>query len=92
MDKHFMERLTKAADLEEEPIPGLPLVEIAGDRRILIEHHCGVTQYGRCQISVRVKYGSVVIHGTQLELSRMTGQQLIITGRIESVQLERGAG
>ncbi|MBQ7817409.1 MAG: YabP/YqfC family sporulation protein [Oscillospiraceae bacterium] len=90
MDKHFMERITNAADLSDELIPGVPLVEIAGDRRVLIEHHCGVTQYGRCQISVRVKYGTVVVVGTQLELTRMTGQQLIITGRIECVQLERG--
>lgn len=90
MDKHLLERIAGAADLADEPIPGLPLVEIAGDWRVLIEHHQGVTQYGRCRICVRVKYGAVVISGTRLELSRMTGQQLIITGRIESVQLERG--
>jgi len=32
----------------------------------------------------------VVIVGTGLELVRMTGQQLIVSGRIECVQLERG--
>ena len=89
MEKHIMERIAMAADMSDEPIPGVPLVEIAGDRRVLIEHHCGVTQYGRCRISVRVKYGSVVVIGTQLELTRMTLQQLIITGKIECVQLER---
>lgn len=92
MDKHFLERVTAAADLQGEPIPGLPLVEIAGDRRVLIEHHCGVTQYGRCRISVRVKFGAVVVMGDRLELTRMTGQQLIISGRIDYVQLERSAG
>ena len=91
MDKHILERLAAAADLQDEPIPGLPLIEIAGDKRVLIEHHCGVTQYGRCQISVRVKYGFVVIVGTGLELTRMTGQQLIITGKIDCIQLERGS-
>ena len=89
MEKHFLELIAAAADLQGEPIPGLPLVEIAGDKRVLIEHHCGVTQYGRCRISVRVKYGAIVIVGTGLELTRMTGQQLIVTGRIEFVQLER---
>jgi sporulation protein YqfC len=92
MDKRFLERVTAAADLQGEPIPGLPLVEIAGDRRVLIEHHCGVTQYGRCRISVRVKFGAVVVVGDRLELTRMTGQQLIISGRIDYVQLERSAG
>ena len=89
MEKHFVERIVTAADLYDEPIPNMPLVEIAGDRRVLIEHHCGVTQYGRCRISVRVKFGTIVINGAQLELSRMTGQQLIISGRIDSVVLER---
>lgn len=89
MEKHFVERIVTAADLYDEPIPNMPLVEIAGDRRVLIEHHCGVTQYGRCRISVRVKFGTIVINGAQLELSRMTGQQLIISGRIDGIALER---
>ena len=91
MQKHFIERIVTAADLQDESVPGIPLVEIAGDRRVLIEHHCGVTQYGRCRISVRVKFGSIIIAGAGLELTRMTGSQLIITGRIDGVQLERGA-
>ena len=89
MDKHFVERIVTAAELYDEPLPNMPLVEIAGENRVLIEHHCGVTQYGRCRISVRVKFGTIVVSGTQLELARMTGQQLIIRGKINGVQLER---
>ena len=89
MARKLLERITAAADLQEESALQLPLVEIAGDRRVLIEHHQGVTQYGRCQIRVRVKYGSVVIEGMQLELLRMCGQQLIISGKIDAVRLER---
>lgn len=89
MEKGFMQRITSAADLNDEPLPGVPLVEIAGDSRVLIEHHFGVTQYGRCQICVRVKYGLVVVQGTRLELARMTKQQLVIAGCIECVKLER---
>lgn len=87
--KRFMEHLTAAADLQEEPIPGLPLIEISGDRRVLIEHHCGVTEYGHEQIGVRVKYGCILICGNHLELTRMTKEQLIISGCIEAVRLIR---
>ena len=90
MEKQFMERIAEVADLQSEPLPGMPLVEIAGDQRVLIEHHFGVTQYGRCRICVKVKFGAVVIIGTGLELTRMTGQQLIVTGKIACIQLERG--
>ena len=86
----LISRLAQAADLQDEPIPGLPLVELAGDRRVLIEHHKGVTEYGREQIRVKVRFGQICICGSGMELSRMTKGQLIITGRIDSVVLMRG--
>lgn len=89
MERGIMQRLTTAADLTDETLPGVPLIEIAGDSRVLIEHHFGVTEYGRCQICVRVKYGLVIITGSRLELARMTRQILVVTGCIETVRLER---
>lgn len=89
MARKLLERITAAADLQEESVMQHPLVEIAGDRRVLIEHHHGVTQYGRCQIRVRVKYGAVVVEGTQLQLLRMCAEQLIISGKIDNIRLER---
>lgn len=83
-------RLAFGAELADAPIPGLPLVEIAGENRVLIENHHGVTQYGRERISVKVKYGQVCVTGFALELARMTKGQLVITGRIDSVCLFRG--
>ena len=68
---------------------GMSLIEIAGDKRVLIEHHRGVTQYTREQICVKVKYGHVRIDGCGLELSRMSKEQLIISGRIDSIVLLR---
>lgn len=86
----FMERFTKAADLQEEPIPGLPLIELAGDRRVLIENHCGVTQYSPDRICVKVKFGQICISGEHLELAKMCKGQLVICGRILGVELLRG--
>jgi sporulation protein YqfC len=85
----FLERLTMAADLPDEAIPGLPLVEISGCGRVLVENHFGVTEYGRDRIRVRVKFGDVCVCGSCLELSRMTKGQLIIRGKIESISLNR---
>lgn len=84
-----MERLTDSADLSGSPLPGQPIVELAGERRVLIEHHRGVTQYSREQICVKVKYGHVRIDGCELELSRMSKEQLIISGRIDGIVLLR---
>lgn len=86
---NWMERLTEGLDLPSEPIPGQPLVELTGERRVLIENHRGVTQYGREKICVKVKFGQLAIQGCGLELARMTKEQLIISGRIDSITLLR---
>ena len=70
-------------------MPGVPLIEIAGHRRVLIEHHCGVSEYGREKICVKVKFGQISIMGSGLELARMTREQLIITGCVTAVNLIR---
>ena len=85
----FLERMVLGADLPGEALPTQPLVEIAGERRVLIENHDGVTAYGCCEICVKVNYGHIHICGTGLTLVRMTKQQLVITGRIDSVSLQR---
>lgn len=91
MDKAhgFLDRLTENTDLMGEPLPGQPVIEIAGEGRVLIEHHMGVREYSRERIGVKVKYGTVVICGHCLELSRMTREQLVISGRIDGVSLVR---
>ena len=76
-------------DLPGETLPGQVLVEIAGESRVLIEHHQGVSEYSHDQISVKVKYGLVQISGSCLELQRMTKAQLVICGKIEGVVLKR---
>ena len=83
-------KFTLGADLPDEPIPGLPLIEIVDNRRVLIENHRGVKEYGETMIRIKVKYGSVCVYGQNLELTKMLKGQLIISGTIESVQLCRG--
>ncbi len=81
--------LSRLAEETEEPLPGQPIVELAGDRRVLIENHFGVKAYGREKIIVRVKYGWVSVCGCALELQRMTREQLIIRGRIDGISIQR---
>ena len=40
-----------SGDLPGEPLPGQSLLELTGDRQVLIENHRGVTQYSREQVA-----------------------------------------
>ena len=92
MDKKgkIIERLAVAVDLQDEPFQGIPLVEIAGDHRVLIENHRGIMEYGTKAIRVKVKYGYICVCGSGLELARMNRGQLVISGHVDAVQLIRG--
>lgn len=85
----ILHRVSAAADLPLEPLPGIPLLELAGENRVLIENHCGVTEYGCEEICVKVSYGKICVCGNRLELIQMTKHQLIITGVIEKISLLR---
>lgn len=85
--RNWADRIGVAADLQDECIPGLPLIEIAGNVRVLMEHHCGVTEYGKRRIVVQTKDNLVAVEGDNLELTKMTSDQLIISGTIYSVAL-----
>ena len=81
-------RATKAIDVPADLFSGMPLLEIYGNRRVLIENHHGVTGYTCYEISVCTDLGTCSINGNQLEIVSMTKQRLVITGTIESVKLK----
>ena len=76
--------------LEYMELPGNTVVEIVGDRRVLIENHRGVTRYSLDEICVRVKYGSVLVCGSGMILAQMTCSSLVIRGCIDSITLLKG--
>lgn len=89
--RHWMERLTDGLDLTGE-VSIHPVVELTGDRRVLIEHHLGILQYQQDRICVKLNFGTVLICGCGMEIARMSKEQLVIAGRIESVTLQRRNG
>ena len=88
-EHRLLQRLAEEMDLAGEPIPGQSILELAGDGRVLVENHLGITQYCCEKICVKVKFGHLAISGCNLELTRMTRDQLIITGRIDTVTVHR---
>ena len=88
-DGHWMQRLVDRADLYGEVLPGGPIVEIAGENRVLVERHRGVTAYSGEKICIQLSYGMLCICGCNLELTRMSRDLLVITGRIDTIQIIR---
>lgn len=67
----------------------MPLVELAGQNRVLIENHLGVLAYSLEEIQIKVSYGCLVIAGNGLKLMELCREQLVITGQIDGIRLLR---
>lgn len=87
---NILRTITERAGLPAEALPGIPLVELSGDDRILIENHKCVVGYREDEILVRVSYGSIRFCGTGMVLACAKKEQLIIHGKINSITLLRG--
>lgn len=72
-----------------KPIGILPLVEIAGDKRILVEQHRGVLGYDKETIRIKLPLGLLLVKGCNLKIIHMSRTQLVITGRIICVEIKR---
>ena len=85
-----MKKTTLLAQAKQaDPLCKAPLVELAGDCRMVIENHLGVLAYSTEDICVKVKYGCIAVQGDCLCLRDLSKEQLVITGRIDSVRLCR---
>ena len=85
--KGLLKQVVHGSELGMIPSLQLPLIEIMGNKRILIENHCGVSEYGTNEICVRVKKGYVVISGQQLMLVQMSKEQIVICGCVDGIRL-----
>lgn len=87
--RRFLKEIAEDSEVNSSLLPGKTIVEIAEDRRVLIENHFGVKAYSREGIIVKVRFGYIKVCGCELEILRMTREQLIICGQIQAVTLQR---
>lgn len=81
---HKIQRIMNSTD---DLLQRLPLIELAGTHRVLIENYYCVTAYTDQEISVKVKYGNIKICGEGLRIVKISNQQMVIVGGIQQVFL-----
>ncbi len=81
----LIERLSSSTVFPQDALPGVPVVEIAGKCRVLIEYHHGVTEYESQRIRVKMDYGSLIILGDRLTLAHMSKERLVVSGIIHQL-------
>ena len=82
-------RITNIFDRKNMAYQKQSLVEVVGYRRVLIENHIGIALYSSNEIQIKVSYGRVCIMGSEMYLSHVGREQLVIVGCVDSLQIIR---
>ena len=83
----LLERTAEVFDLPADAVAGLPRVELVGDKELRMENHKGILAYGSQEIHISGGRLIVKVRGEQLELKSMNAGELLISGRIQGVEL-----
>ena len=67
----------------------LPLVEICGRSRVLIENYNSVQGYTEQQIIIKVCFGSIRIQGNKMKIRKLSKEKMVVSGEIDAVVLHR---
>jgi len=84
----FLLRAANFFDLPDEILDGTPRVTVTGRRRVVVENHKGILEYGENTIVINGGGDYVRIRGDGLELVAMNAEELLIAGTILNVEFE----
>ena len=82
-------RIDKILEIPEEVYTNKPKIIITGFDEIILENYKGILEYEEFFTSISTYIGVVNINGYNINLEKMTNDDIKITGKIESVELER---
>lgn len=75
-----------ARELEAEATE--PRIELLGDRRVIVENHRGILEYGAERMRIACGRLTLCVAGEGLELCALSMNELAVTGRIRAVTYE----
>ena len=84
-----LNRVNEILDLPREVGTNIPKVTMLGFDEVLIENYKGILEYEEFFASISTHIGIVNINGYNLNLEKMTNDDIKITGKIESIELDR---
>lgn len=84
-----LNKVNEILDLPKEVGTDIPKVTMLGFNEVLIENYKGILEYEDYYIRINTSLGIVNINGYELKLENMTNDDIKVTGKVESMDIER---
>ena len=86
--KDLPSELADKLDMPEDILSSAAKLTVTAGRRLLLENHRGVLDYSPQYILINLGRGKLEISGANLSIKAMNRTELIIAGRIQTVEWE----
>ena len=81
-------KLNKLLEVPKEVYSNIPKLTIIGFEQMLIENYRAILEYQDFYIRISTEIGILNINGFKLDLEEMTTDDLLINGKIDSIDFE----
>ena len=82
-------KIERILEIPEEVYSNVPKVTITGFNELILENYKGIIEYEEFFASISTYIGVININGNNINLEKMTNDDIKITGKIESIELDR---
>lgn len=81
-------KLDEILEIPEELSTNNPKITVSGFGRVLIENYRGILEYQEYFVRLSTYIGIININGFNLKLEEMTTDDVLVTGKIDSIDFE----
>ena len=84
-----MKKFNELLDIPKEVGSKLPKITVIGFDELVIENFKGILEYEDFFARINTYIGIVNINGFNLKLNQMTEDDIMVTGKIDSIEFEK---
>lgn len=81
-------RLEKLLEMPKEVISNEPKITVSGFNEMLIENYKNILEYEEFYIKLNTYIGIININGFNLNLEKVSQDDIMVTGKIDSIDFE----
>ena len=82
-------KFNELLEIPKEVYSNIPHIILTGFEEMTVENNKGILEYDDYFIKIDTNIGIINIHGLNLNLEKMTEDNLKINGKIENIEIER---
>lgn len=87
--RKFKSRVNGFLEMPDEIVSNTPKITVLGFEEILIENYKSILEYQDFFIRINTHIGIININGFELKMDEMTVDDIMIKGKIESIDFEK---